>query len=80
MMIGNYHIGEDVKARWLGILSKLSGKGDKTVIRSNLKIIFSLLIIQKLADFMFAKEIENLQNEYKIAEILVKNLFRGFLK
>lgn len=36
MMIGNYHIGEDVKARWLGILSKLSGKGDKTVIRSNL--------------------------------------------
>lgn len=36
MMIGNYHIGEDVKARWLGILSGLSGKGDKTVIRSNL--------------------------------------------
>lgn len=29
---------------------------------------------------MFAKEIQNLQNEYKIAEILVKNLFRGFLK
>lgn len=29
---------------------------------------------------MFAKKIENLQNEYKIAEILVKNLFRGFLK
>lgn len=34
-------------------------------------------IFQKLADFMFAKKIENLQNEYKIAEILVKNLFRG---
>lgn len=77
MMIGNYHIGEDVKARWLGILSGLSGKGDKTVIRSNLWIIFSLHIFQKLADFMFAKKIENLQNEYKIAEILVKNLFRG---
>lgn len=71
-MIGNYHIGEDVKARWLGILSGLSEKGDKRVIRLKLYNIFSLHTFQNSADFMFAKETENLQNEYiKIAEILV---------